>query len=77
MKYLKSGFVDAFRMLYPEVIKYTWWSYMANARQKNIGWRIDHFLVSNSVADKIIDVCIHNQVLGSDHCPIELVIKDD
>ncbi|MEI7942767.1 MAG: exodeoxyribonuclease III [Candidatus Riflemargulisbacteria bacterium] len=75
--YLQSNFVDAFRMLYPEIVKYTWWSYMANARQKNIGWRIDHFLVNNSILDRIIDVCIHNQVLGSDHCPIELVLNDD
>lgn len=75
--YLKAGFVDAFRILYPEIIKYTWWSYMASARQKNIGWRIDHFLVSKKYINMIVDVCIHNAIMGSDHCPVELVLKDE
>lgn len=73
--YLLSGFYDVFRKKYPDVIKYTWWSYMANSRAKNIGWRIDHFLVSNDIFHRVEDVCIHNEVMGSDHCPVELVLK--
>ncbi len=72
--YLSSGFVDAYRSLYPESKEYTWWSYMANARARNIGWRIDHFLVSKQMFNRVTDVCIHKNVYGSDHCPVELVI---
>lgn len=70
--YLKNGFLDAFRFLYPEKEQYTWWSYMGKAREKNVGWRIDHFLLSDSIIKKVSDVIIHDQVLGSDHCPIEI-----
>ncbi len=71
---LKAGFIDTFRYLYPEEETYTWWSYMRQAREKNIGWRIDYFIVSDSIKNKIIDAKIHTNILGSDHCPIELEI---
>ena len=68
--FLSNGFVDTFRYKHPETIKYSWWSYRAGARQKNVGWRIDYFLVSDSLKDKIEDAFILNEVLGSDHCPV-------
>lgn len=73
---LNSGFVDTFRYFYPdEVGAYSWWSYRFNARAKNAGWRIDYFLVSDSIKDKLEDAKIHSEVLGSDHCPVELKIN--
>ena len=73
---LESGFIDTFRYLYPEKEDaYTWWSYMANSRARNIGWRIDYFIVSKNLKDKIKDAIIHDDVLGSDHCPVELEFK--
>ena len=73
---LSTGFTDTYRYKYPdETGKYTWWSYMFHAREKNAGWRIDYFIVSNRIADKIVDAKIHNEIMGSDHCPIELDIK--
>lgn len=72
---LGSGFTDSFRYLYPDAEgMYTWWSYRFNARANNAGWRIDYFLVSDRIADRIQDVVIHTQVTGSDHCPVELHI---
>lgn len=71
-KLLSSGFIDTYRYLYPEKIEYSWWSYMRQAREKNIGWRIDYFIVSEKIKDKIKDAKIHTEVYGSDHCPIEL-----
>lgn len=71
---LEAGFTDSFRYLYPNKIQYTWWSYRTNSRAKNIGWRIDYFLVSNRLKDKIIDSIILDDVMGSDHCPILLEI---
>ncbi len=71
---LEAGFVDTFRYLYPDAIAYTWWSYRFNARKNNAGWRIDYFLVSERIANKVRDVIIHNSIMGSDHCPIELDI---
>ena len=72
---LSNGFVDAFRYKYPDKEDaYTWWSYMGNARSKNIGWRIDYFIVSDRIKEKISDAKIHSNILGSDHCPIELDI---
>ena len=72
---LQAGFTDTFRYKYPEKTDaYTWWSYMGKAREKNIGWRIDYFIVSNSIKEKIKDAKIYPEVLGSDHCPIELEI---
>jgi exodeoxyribonuclease III len=73
--YLKNGFIDTFRELYPSKIKYTWWSNFANARERNIGWRIDHFLVTNNLISKIQDTKIYDNIKGSDHCPIELVLS--
>ena len=71
---LSAGFVDTFRALYPNKVEYSWWSYRANARARNIGWRLDYFLASDNVKDKIIDAKIHTDVFGSDHCPVSLDI---
>jgi len=74
-KTLDSGFTDSFRYLYPDVEgAYTWWSYMFKAREKNAGWRIDYFLVSSRIADKITATPIYKDILGSDHCPVGLEI---
>lgn len=71
-----AGFVDTFRYLYPELSGvYSWWSYRFNARKNNAGWRIDYFLVSERIKDKIIDAKIHTDIFGSDHCPVELEIE--
>lgn len=73
---LNSGFVDTFRYLYPDKTDaYTWWSYMGQARAKNIGWRIDYFIVSDKIKSKIQDAKIHDVIEGSDHCPVELDIE--
>jgi len=74
-KFLDQGFVDIYRKLYPERAQYTWWTYISNARERGVGWRIDYFLVSEALADRVKDVVIHEAVLGSDHCPVELVLK--
>lgn len=75
---LGNGFIDTFRYLYPDVTDaYTWWSYMFKAREKNAGWRIDYFLVSDILKTKIVDSIIHKDILGSDHCPVELDIDLD
>ena len=75
-QFLDLGFVDSFRSLYPDKEgAYTWWSYMFKARERNAGWRIDYFLVSQNGKDRIQDVIIHNEVMGSDHCPVELEWK--
>ena len=74
-KVLESGFVDTFRYFYPDKEgAYSWWSYMFQARAKNAGWRIDYFVVSESLKDKLMDAAIHSQIMGSDHCPVELTI---
>jgi len=73
--YLAHGFVDVFRMLYPERVQYTWWTYRVNARARNIGWRLDYFLVSEALAKRVKDVLVHDEVMGSDHCPVTLVIE--
>lgn len=73
---LEAGFTDTFRYLYPDKENaYSWWSYMAKAREKNIGWRIDYFIVSKSIENKIEDSIIYSEVMGSDHCPVGLKIK--
>ncbi len=69
---LAAGFSDAFRMLHPEKVKYSWWSYRMNAREKNIGWRIDYFIVSQALQAKVKSVEVLDSVLGSDHCPVVL-----
>jgi exodeoxyribonuclease-3 len=72
---LGAGFVDTFRTLHPNEQQYSWWSYRFSARQKNIGWRIDYFLVSQRLFDRVTDAAIHSDILGSDHCPVSLTIK--
>lgn len=72
---LESGFIDTYRYFYPEQEGiYSWWSYRFSARKKNAGWRIDYFCVSESLKDRLASAAIHTEVLGSDHCPVELVI---
>ena len=71
---LEAGFADSFRVLHPDEVKYSWWSYRFHAREKNAGWRIDYFIVSRRIADKIRAAEIHNEIFGSDHCPVELAI---
>lgn len=70
---LGSGFVDTFRYLHPEEIQYSWWSYRFKAREKNVGWRIDYFLVSERLASRLQSASIHTEIMGSDHCPVEVV----
>ncbi|WP_195999284.1 exodeoxyribonuclease III [Clostridium sp. 1001271B_151109_B4] len=73
---LNDGFIDTFRYFYPETTGiYSWWSYRFNARKNNAGWRIDYFIVSEAIKDRLENAKIHTEVLGSDHCPIELIIK--
>ncbi|MBQ9814468.1 MAG: exodeoxyribonuclease III [Lachnospiraceae bacterium] len=69
---LSSGFIDTFRYFYPDQVTYSWWSYRFRAREKNAGWRIDYFICSESLKDKLTDAVIHTEVMGSDHCPVEL-----
>lgn len=76
-KFLDAGFVDTFRMFTPNGNgHYTWWTHWANARARNIGWRIDYFLVSESLKDRVVNAQIHADVMGSDHCPVSIEIKD-
>jgi len=74
-QWLSRGFKDTFRTLYPEQVTYSWWSYRFQARQKNAGWRIDYFVVSDRLMEKVKDAKIHTDILGSDHCPVELQLK--
>ncbi len=71
---LEAGFKDTFRSLYPEKVQYSWWSYMYGARAKNVGWRIDYFVVSDRILDKVKDSFILNEIMGSDHCPVGIEI---
>lgn len=71
---LNAGFKDTFRELYPEKVKYSWWSYRFNARKNNAGWRIDYFVVSNNLMDKVEDSLIYDDIYGSDHCPVGLKV---
>ncbi|HHW30797.1 MAG TPA: exodeoxyribonuclease III [Clostridiaceae bacterium] len=74
-EFLESGFIDSYRYFYPDKTEaYTWWSYMFKARERNAGWRIDYFCVSERIKEKMLNAHIHQNILGSDHCPIELVI---
>lgn len=74
--FLGNGFIDTFRYFYPDREEaYTWWSYMFSAREKNVGWRIDYFIVSERMRDEISDSIIHDDVSGSDHCPVSLILK--
>lgn len=72
---LDSGYIDSFRFLHSEAVEYSWWSYRMNARERNIGWRIDYWLVSERLKDKIREAEIHQEIFGSDHCPVELKIE--
>jgi len=73
-KYLEHGFVDIYRNLYPQRVQYTWWTYRFNARSRDIGWRLDYFLISPGLVKKVKDTIIHDDVPGSDHCPVSLVL---
>lgn len=73
---LDAGFVDTYRMLYPDTVKYTWWSYRFNARANNSGWRIDYFVVSEDIKNKVKEVKLLNEIYGSDHCPVEIEIEE-
>ena len=72
---LDAGFTDTFRWKYPEEVTYSWWSYRFKARERNTGWRIDYFLVSDRLQAEVLDAKIHTDILGSDHCPVELLLK--
>ena len=73
---LSSGFTDTFRLLYPDREgAYSWWSYRFHAREKNVGWRIDYFIVSDRMAGRVEEAAIHPDVEGSDHCPVSLILK--
>ena len=74
---LGSGFTDTFRTLYPELAgAYSWWSYRFHARENNAGWRIDYFIVSDALKSRVLSASIHSEITGSDHCPVELVLRD-
>ncbi len=72
---LAAGFTDTFRKLHPEQITYSWWSYRFKAREKNAGWRIDYFLVSNRLFTEVEEADIHTDIMGSDHCPVSIKLK--
>ncbi len=72
---LQAGFIDSWRSLNPGVVKYSWWSYRFQARVKDVGWRIDYFLVSDNLRERIAGAEIHNEIFGSDHCPVELILR--
>ena len=72
---LGCGFIDTFRRLYPEKVEYSWWSYMYKAREKNVGWRIDYFIVSERLYERVTDSKILTDIFGSDHCPVELSVN--
>ena len=73
--FIKAGFIDSFRQCYPDTVQYSWWSYRAFARERNVGWRIDYFLTSKTLKEKIKNAIIYDQVKGSDHCPIAIVFN--
>ncbi len=75
--YIDAGYVDTFRLHHPETIKYSWWSYRAGARAKNIGWRIDYFLASQKLVPRVKEACILNDYMGSDHCPVGIDLVTD
>lgn len=72
---LRADFLDTFRTLHPDEIKYTWWTWRAKARARNIGWRIDYFFISKSLKPHLVAATIHNDILGSDHCPVSITLK--
>lgn len=74
---LDAGFIDTYRYLYPSDVKYSWWSYRTRARERNIGWRIDYFVVSKRFMEKVEDSLIYDDIYGSDHCPVGLIVKEN
>ncbi|MDD7598337.1 MAG: exodeoxyribonuclease III, partial [Bacilli bacterium] len=72
---IKDRFIDSYRHFHKDEVKYSWWSYRFNARKNNAGWRIDYFIISNRLVDKVTNTEIHNEIYGSDHCPVEIDIK--
>ena len=76
-EYIESGWVDTFRHFHPDPERYTWWTYRFGARQRNIGWRIDYFFVNESFVSVVEDAEIHEDVMGSDHCPVSITIQDE
>ncbi len=72
---LDAGFIDTYRYFYPDKVEYSWWSYRFKAREKNVGWRIDYFVTSAALKDRLRSAAIHTEIFGSDHCPVELVIE--
>lgn len=74
--YINHGLVDIFRHLYPDRVQYTWWTFITNARARNVGWRLDFFMLSQAMVERAEDVVTHQEVYGSDHCPVTLVLKD-
>lgn len=74
--YLEHGFMDVYRYLYPDRVQYTWWTYRMNARKRGIGWRLDYFLVSEALLPRVRDVIVHEDIQGSDHCPVTLLLGD-
>lgn len=74
-RYLEHGFIDAYRKFYPETEEYTWWTYRFGARNRNIGWRLDYYLVTKGIMKRTKDVIIHTEVMGSDHCPVSIILE--
>jgi exodeoxyribonuclease III len=73
---LQENLIDIYRKRYPEKEEYTWWTYRAKARERNIGWRLDYFLISEKLEERVIDIIIHTDIYGSDHCPVTLILED-
>lgn len=76
-RYLDHQFCDAYRRIYPTKVEYTWWTYISNARARNVGWRLDYFLVTEAMFDRVRDVVIHGDLHGSDHCPVSLLVDTE
>ena len=76
-EYVENGYVDTFRLFHDEPERYSWWTYRFGARQRNIGWRIDYFFVNESFVDSVLDADIHEDVMGSDHCPVSIEIENN
>lgn len=75
-RFIEAGYIDIYRQRNPKEEKYTWWSYVTRARSRNVGWRLDYFLISEKLSERVEAVMIRDEIFGSDHCPVELVIKD-
>jgi exodeoxyribonuclease-3 len=73
--FFAAGLIDTYRHLRPDEVKYTWWDMVTRSRERNVGWRIDYFFVSSDLKDNIVEVDIHDSVMGSDHCPISLTLN--